>query len=865
MNRYTHITILLLLIASQAISQTRTWKQYNITTGITNDITINLVSTGQAANTQSNPGILSKNFSGDTGRSFYPLDIINDPSAYPWRMTVNINGTTGILIDPYHVLTAGHVISFSPSFGNIKIIPSFSYAGNPYQYAYPVKAYLLSDYSICEATDIGIIQLDRPLGILTGWSGVGYTTDTSFYRKHFFNNPSYPSAAPFDGTLLYNWKGIFDANYTDYLYSFRTGISGMSGSPALTLLSGNYVTYAFLISSGVKFNRLTASKYDAINSILNYNIPSSINLLPLVTNVYPNKIKQGNKPDSLSFILTNYSSQSVSNYHYNVKYYISSDSIVNSSDELIGSYDYTDNLPANSSLIKTQKTNLPTINKSTGKYWVGVVLSNGKNTGILDVIKIEVINTDNYIVKGRVTSSQNGSGINGVNLTGFPENVTTDYNGYYSYSVPAGFSGNITVSLAGCNLTPSSFAINNIGSGITQNISLAKKTFTISGKFSSPNSGKGIWGYKLTGLNGEPITDNNGNYSATVYYGWSGIVSYYKEGYTVTPYQQSYSNLTASATSNATAGLKIFGYIYSTQGVSMPNVYLSGLGNGSIFTDSIGYYSAILDSGWSGTVTPILGVNNFNPHNRVYSNISFYYSYQDYQQTNVLKNSITLKVILSGSYYKNSDTMTTTLNYKSLLPLTPPDTFSGKTTPFIYKRQSGECISANFLKVHPEVVDWVSIELKNNKFNSIDTTVALLCRNGRIISIAGDTLIPFRDNVAAGSYYVIIRHRNHIAVMSAEPVTLTTAPAIFDFTSSLTKYYGGDAKLLKTGLYGLYTGDANCDGAIDSLDFNLYNLDNRNATEGYKCTDFNLSGFINSADFMFYAPNKQNKIKTNIK
>ncbi len=864
MKSFLHISILFFVTVSLTIAQTRTWKQFTIATGVTTDVAIQLVSSGPSANTNSNCGVLSLNFSGDTSRKFTPLDIINDPSAYPWRMTVNINGTSGILIDPYHVLTAGHVITFNQSFGNVKVIPAYSGAGNPFQYAYPVKVYLLSDYSICTASDIGIIQLDRPLGSLTGWAGIGYTTDTSFFRSRYFYNPSYPSAAPYDGKIMYNWKGIFDVNYPDYLYSFRTGIAGMSGSPAYTTVNGNYVSYGILVSTGVKFNRITSPKYDAINTILSNNTPETVNLIPLSTSVFPDKIKQGNSPDSLSFILVNYSKQSVSQYQYNAKYFISSDSNNLSSGELIGSYDYTDNINAVSSLVKTQKINLNAINKPAGTYWVGVILSNGNNSAILDMAKLVITNTNNYTIKGKVISSQTGSGINGVLLNGFPVSVITDYNGNYSVSVPEGFSGTISAVLNGNGITPSSFSISNLNSDIVQNFSIAKEIFTISGKFVFPNSGKGIWGFKAMGLSGEPYSDVNGNFSANIYYGWSGSVYYYKEGYSVSPVSsKTFSNVTVSDFTNFTAGFEITGYIYNAFGAAVSNVYLSGLGSGNIYSDSTGYYRTIVDSGWGGTVKPQYGVYNFTPASRVYSNIHSFYSYQDFQQSSGNKYSLSLKAFISGNSLSVSDTMSTALNYKNLIPLAPPDSFSSNGAAFIYKKKPCDAITGYFLSQHPEIVDWVVIELKTNKFKSSDTVAALLTKSGRIISTTGDTLIPVKET--SGSYYVIIRHRNHVAIMSSSLIAPAISPVLYDFTTALSKYYGGAAKLIKAGLYGMFAGDANYDGIIDTLDFSKLETDNKNAEEGYKTTDFNLSGFINSADFMLYAPNKQNKIKTNIK
>ena len=174
-----------LLISNIVSSQT--WRQYHIPSGITTNINLSYTSSGNSGNTKGYSGLLPGNFSSDTSRFFSPNDIINDPSAFPWRTTVKIGGATGILIDPYHVLTAGHIISFSASFGTTKIIPAYSQNDSPYGYAYPVCVYLLSDYSSTGPKDLGIIKLDRPLGAIVGWNGYGYNNlDTFFTSSKIF-------------------------------------------------------------------------------------------------------------------------------------------------------------------------------------------------------------------------------------------------------------------------------------------------------------------------------------------------------------------------------------------------------------------------------------------------------------------------------------------------------------------------------------------------------------------------------------------------------------------------------------------------------------------------------------------------------
>jgi len=67
------------------------------------------------------------------------------------------------------------------------------------------------------------------------------------------------------------------------------------------------------------------------------------------------------------------------------------------------------------------------------------------------------------------------------------------------------------------------------------------QTFTIFGKV-------GMGGVIMKGLPGDPVTDNNGSYSATVEYGWSGTVKPVKEGYTFIPPARKYSTVGANLT-----------------------------------------------------------------------------------------------------------------------------------------------------------------------------------------------------------------------------------------------------------------------------------------------------------------------------
>jgi hypothetical protein len=117
---------ILLILSSASALYPQSWIEYNIATGIQTTISYSYISTDNSGNTTGNEGALLKNYSSDTSRTFLPNDLVNDPNGYPWRMVVKIGSVTGILIDPYHILTAGHIIEFSPYFAYTVISPAYA-------------------------------------------------------------------------------------------------------------------------------------------------------------------------------------------------------------------------------------------------------------------------------------------------------------------------------------------------------------------------------------------------------------------------------------------------------------------------------------------------------------------------------------------------------------------------------------------------------------------------------------------------------------------------------------------------------------------------------------------------------------------
>jgi len=158
--------------------------------------------------------------------------------------------------------------------------------------------------------------------------------------------------------------------------------------------------------------------------------------------------------------------------------------------------------------------------------------------------------------------------------------------------------------------------------------------------------------------------------------------------------------------------------------------------------------------------------------------------------------------------------MTTALKTAGSIPMTSPYTDARAVT-----------------SIPDGVTDWVSVELRISAAGPSAAQRSFFIKSdGNIVDTDGGTTDLQMAGTDAGSYYIVVRHRNHLSVMSASAVSLSTsAPSLYDFSTGIAQYHGGDAKLLETGVYGAYAGDANATGTVDANDRSAA-WNNRNAT-----------------------------------
>jgi hypothetical protein len=100
----------------------------------------------------------------------------------------------------------------------------------------------------------------------------------------------------------------------------------------------------------------------------------------------------------------------------------------------------------------------------------------------------------------------------------------------------------------------------------------------------------------------------------------------------------------------------------------------------------------------------------------------------------------------------------------------------------------------------------------------------------------------------SGSYYVTVKQRNHIEMVSATALAFNGSTLIHNFTTAAANAYGNNQVLLETGVYGMFAGDVDQDGSINGSDRSLVNSGAIAITQGYVAQDVDGSGTVGGTD-----------------
>ena len=207
--------------------------------------------------------------------------------------------------------------------------------------------------------------------------------------------------------------------------------------------------------------------------------------------------------------------------------------------------------------------------------------------------------------------------------------------------------------------------------------------------------------------------------------------------------------------------------------------------------------------------------------------------------------TLDLTVYLEGPF--NGTDMNTTLNSDNLLPASQPY----NTAPWNY---SGTESVANI--PNENVVDWILVEIRDASSAAAATGATMFARkaafllsDGSIVDLDGSSNLDITvPSAITNDMYIVIWHRNHLAILSNNPVVLFNNAGSYDFSTGSNKVYGGVPGYKSLGpVWGMVVGDINADKAIDGTD-----IDNAWAPDagdyGYKAGDLNFNGEVNNID-----------------
>jgi hypothetical protein len=204
-----------------------------------------------------------------------------------------------------------------------------------------------------------------------------------------------------------------------------------------------------------------------------------------------------------------------------------------------------------------------------------------------------------------------------------------------------------------------------------------------------------------------------------------------------------------------------------------------------------------------------------------------------------------LKVMLEGPFVANQ--MSATLNTSGFLPLSQP--YNG--APWNYSGTEAVPFIPN-----SDICDWILIELRETAGGASTATsstmisrkAGFLLSNGTIVDSDGASPLRIYAEVTQ-NLYVVVWHRNHLGIMSANPLIDINGTYSFDFSSSSGNAYLGvlAQKQLATGVWGMIAGDSNSDGLIN-LNDKVSGWSPNAGKKLYHPGDLNLDTFIDNPD-----------------
>ncbi|MEM6336332.1 MAG: hypothetical protein AAF752_07175, partial [Bacteroidota bacterium] len=215
------------------------------------------------------------------------------------------------------------------------------------------------------------------------------------------------------------------------------------------------------------------------------------------------------------------------------------------------------------------------------------------------------------------------------------------------------------------------------------------------------------------------------------------------------------------------------------------------------------------------------------------------------------RSELTVRTFLSGAFDDWTGLMSTTLDASMSLPLEQP--FDGQA----FEQGPMHYFGRERRTARQPVTDWVLLELRTGAARAEDAlqvVAALIEPDGTIIAPDGT---PPAFNVPKGDYTIVVRHRNHLPIMSRFPVNfLANSPRIWDITANPDSVAGTSPLAFlnqSSPLYGLRSGDADQNGEVTVTDLiDVLQPAIVTSAAGYVPADLNLDGVADNEDTLRY-------------
>lgn len=160
----------------------------------------------------------------------------------------------------------------------------------------------------------------------------------------------------------------------------------------------------------------------------------------------------------------------------------------------------------------------------------------------------------------------------------------------------------------------------------------------------------------------------------------------------------------------------------------------------------------------------------------------------------------------------------------------------------------------------PGVVDWILLEIRETPYGADSATSktctgrkpAFLMSDGSVRDLNGADLSYFSTEISQ-NLFVVVWHRNHLGIMSSQPLPVSGGIYSYDFSTSAVQVYGGMTgyRELAPGLWGMVSSDGNADGQINQADKqDVWTVEA--GLSGYRAADFNMDGMVNNEDKIEY-------------